>query len=97
MFSLRNTKMRKTAIVLLLCVIPCLFIIPIFCAPTGLSVSEEAEFCPLLSFTSTSNVLILAESITDFSVPDDNSFLIENIRPLNIPLFSSAIDKPPKV
>ena len=83
--------------ILILCIVPCLFIIPVFCAPVEVSFIEDKDFCPLLSFAVTSDALILAGSISDLNIPEGFIPLNDIFELSNIPLISFEKDKPPKV
>ncbi len=89
--------MRFIAIILILCVVPCLFIIPVLCGPVELSLSEEEDFCILLAFAATSDVLILAEAITYPSIPEGSTFLKDTPELFNIPIVFFVKDRPPAV
>lgn len=89
--------MKKIVILLLIsCVVPCLFVIPIFCEPQEVTLSEKEDFCPILSFAVTSNTLILAEPVTYISVPEGYTILKDIPQVITLPVFHSVKDKPPK-
>ncbi len=85
------------AAVLILCITPCLFIIPVFCAPIELTILEKTDFCPLLSFAITSDTLILAEAIIYPGIPEGFTPLEDNDELFNPPIVFFAKDKPPAV
>ncbi|GBE06197.1 MAG TPA: hypothetical protein ENG95_03370 [Nitrospirae bacterium] len=89
--------MRSAAVLLLLCVIPCFFIIPVLCGPVELSIGEENNFCWIMSFINTSDALILAPSITYLGIAEGVAFLKDTQEPFNIPLVFSKKDRPPEV
>ena len=89
--------MRLVALLLALCVMPCLFIIPVLCDPVELSISEEEDFCLILPFVITSDVLILAEAIIYPSIPDGFTLLKNDAEFFHIPLVFFVKDKPPSV
>jgi hypothetical protein len=89
-------KMKKaTALCLVFCIMPCLFIIPVFCAPLEATISGGEDFCPLLAFTVTSDTPLLAETIDSHSLLGEFTFVMQKPEVLNLPVLSFKINKPP--
>ncbi len=93
---INKSKMKKTtALCLVFCIMPYLFIIPVFCAPLDLTISEKADFCPLLAFTVTSDTPLLAETIEIHSILGEFTSLVQKSAVFNLPILSFKINKPP--
>jgi hypothetical protein len=86
---------RLVSLCLISCIAPCLFIIPVFCSPIEMSISQEQDFCPLVAFTVTSDTLILSENIDIHTMPQEFTFLMHKSAVFNLSVVSSEIDKPP--
>jgi len=87
---------KIVAINLILCIVPCLFMLPVFCGPQELVLSEEEDFCPLLTFAITSDALILAEAIEYPDIPMGFTLLEDIQGVFNLPVICFVKDKPPK-
>lgn len=91
-----NRRMERIAMILILCVAPCLFVIPVLCGPLETSLSSAEEHCPIMIFVSASDTLILAEDITYLSKPKSSTLLSKYKETLNLPIVFSLEEKPPK-
>ncbi len=86
--------MKLAALLLILCIAPCFFIIPVFCGPVEISLSQETNFCFLMAFEVTSDTLILAETISYQNIPRIFTRVSDISELLTIPIFSVVKDRP---
>lgn len=94
--ALFNTHRRTIAVIILLCVIPCISTIPVFCSIKILSFSEAKHTCPFLTVSAVSSMTIEDIGTTYLSKPEGYMLLTESEQVIPSSIFPVLKDKPPR-
>ena len=89
-------KKERIAAILILCVAPCLLVIPVLCGPAETSLYSAKAYCPTMILALTSDTPLLAEDIASINEPEDPALLTEYKETTYYPILVFSEDKPPK-
>ncbi len=89
-------KLKTLTFILIICLAQSFFVIPAFCNLEETSLSEKKNHCPLLNLSVISNSLILPETITIITKPNDSMFLTDIQKVFTLTVVLSDKEKPPQ-